>query len=70
MTDRPDWDFYLAFAFFRIAAILQGVRRRAETGQASSADAAHVGAKAEPLAKLGWAIAAAGHGATAPGGCS
>ena len=69
-TDRPDWDFYLAFAFFRIAAILQGVRRRAETGQASSADAAHVGAKAEPLAKLGWAIAAAGHGATAPGGCS
>lgn len=53
----PHWDFYLAFSFFRIAAILQGVWSRAQAGQASAADAADVGAKAEPLASIGWNIA-------------
>lgn len=52
-----DWDFYLAFSFFRIAAILQGVWKRALDGQASAEDAAIVGAKAHPLAEIGWAIA-------------
>ena len=41
----PDWDFYLAFSLFRLA------------GQASSADAAEVGARARPLAEIGWDIA-------------
>ncbi len=31
----PDWDFYLAFSFFRLAAILQGVHKRALDGNAS-----------------------------------
>ena len=53
----PDWDFYLAFSLFRLAAILQGVRKRAQDGQASSADAAEVGARARPLAEIGWDIA-------------
>ena len=53
----PDWNFYLAFSLFRVAAILQGVWRRAIDGQASSADAEVVGAKARPLAEIGWAIA-------------
>lgn len=53
----PDWHFYLAFSLFRVAAILQGVWRRAQDGQASSKDAAAVGAKAAPLATIGWDIA-------------
>lgn len=56
-SEIPNWDFYLAFSLFRVAAILQGVLHRAETGQASASDAAAVGAKAEPLALIGWAIA-------------
>lgn len=31
----PDWDVYLAFSFFRLAAILQGVHKRALDGNAS-----------------------------------
>jgi len=32
-----NWNFYLAFSLFRLAAILQGIRKRAEIGTASSA---------------------------------
>ena len=53
----PDWPFYLAFSLFRVAAILQGVWRRAHDGNASGSDAAELGAKATPLAALGWDIA-------------
>jgi len=56
-TDIPNWNFYLAFRLFRIAAILQGVWRRSQDGQASSADAEFMGAKAHPLAAIGWQIA-------------
>lgn len=28
-----DWNFYMAFSFFRVAAILQGVYKRALEGQ-------------------------------------
>lgn len=52
-----NWSFYLAFSLFRVAAILQGVWRRAQDGQASATDAAIVGAKAHPLAEIGWLIA-------------
>lgn len=55
--DLPSWDFYLAFSLFRLAAILQGVWKRAQEGQASAEDAAIVGAKAHPLAEIGWKIA-------------
>lgn len=51
------WNFYVAFSLFRVAAILQGVRKRAESGQASAIDAFDTGAKAAPLADLGWQIA-------------
>ena len=59
-TQIPQWNFYLAFSLFRVAAILQGVWRRSQGGQASSADAEIVGAKAHPLAEIGWRIARAG----------
>ena len=51
------WDFYLAFNFFRIAAILQGIAKRALDGSAAASDAAETGRKAAPLAELGWRCA-------------
>jgi aminoglycoside phosphotransferase (APT) family kinase protein len=36
----PDWPFYLAFAFFRLAAIIQGVKKRGLDGNASNPDRA------------------------------
>lgn len=44
------WHFYLAFSFFRLAAIAQGVAKRALDGNASSAQASKVGAMVKPLA--------------------
>jgi aminoglycoside phosphotransferase (APT) family kinase protein len=52
-----NWDFYLAYNLFRIAAILQGVAKRALEGTASSAQAADAGKRALPLAELGWKYA-------------
>lgn len=51
------WDFYLAYNLFRIAAILQGVAKRALGGNAAAADAEAMGGKAAPLAELGWTFA-------------
>lgn len=36
-----NWSFYLVFSFFRLAAILEGVARRAADGNASNPDRAH-----------------------------
>ncbi|MGB0865346.1 MAG: phosphotransferase [Granulosicoccaceae bacterium] len=39
--DSPEhWSFYIAFSFFRLAAILQGVYRRYQLGNASNPDTA------------------------------
>jgi len=51
------WDFYLAYNLFRIAAILQGVMKRALEGIASSERALEAGRRAKPLAELGWRYA-------------
>ena len=51
----PDWPFYLGFSFFRLGAIAQGVARRARDGNASSTEAAKVGAMVQPLAQLALA---------------
>jgi acyl-CoA dehydrogenase len=48
------WEFYLAYNLFRMAAILQGIARRALDGNAAATDAAVLGRKAAPLAALGW----------------
>lgn len=47
-----DWPFYLAFSFFRLAAIVQGVLKRALDGNASSDRALQVGKMAKPLATM------------------
>ncbi len=51
------WEFYLAYNMFRIAAILQGIMKRAVDGTASSAQALEAGRRARPLAEMGWEIA-------------
>ncbi len=51
-----NWGFYLAFSFFRLAAIAQGVAKRAQQGNASSAKAKQTGAFVVPLAKLALQI--------------
>ena len=48
----PDWNFYLVFGFFRLAAILQGVLKRAMDGNASSKKALMYGAMAPRLAAM------------------
>ena len=51
------WEYYLAFNLFRMAAILYGIAQRAADGTAAAADAVATGAKAGPLAELGWQCA-------------
>ncbi len=46
------WNFYLVFCFFRLAAILQGVKKRALDGNASSDKALKMGSLAGPLAEM------------------
>jgi len=52
-----DWNFYLAYNLFRLAAILQGIAKRVETGTASSAQAKASAAGARPLAQMAWDFA-------------
>ncbi len=48
----PDWNFYVVFSFFRFAAILQGVMKRAIDGNASSQKAFDYGALTPKLATM------------------
>jgi aminoglycoside phosphotransferase (APT) family kinase protein len=52
-----DWNFYLAYNMFRIAAILQGIMRRVVDGTAASAQAIDAGRRARPMAELAWTYA-------------
>jgi len=54
---EADWNFYLAYNMFRIAAILQGIAKRVENGTASSAQAVKSAAGARPLAQMAWQFA-------------
>jgi aminoglycoside phosphotransferase (APT) family kinase protein len=46
-----NWNFYLAFSFFRLGAIAQGVAKRAVDGNASNKEALQVGKLVQPLAQ-------------------
>ncbi|MBL4800674.1 MAG: phosphotransferase family protein, partial [Emcibacter sp.] len=50
------WSFYLAFSFFRLAAIVQGVMKRSLDGNASNEKARQVGQLTRPLAEKAIAI--------------
>jgi aminoglycoside phosphotransferase (APT) family kinase protein len=56
---RADWNFYLAYNLFRLAAILQGIAKRVEAGTAASEQARQSGTGARPLAEMGWRFAQA-----------
>lgn len=51
------WQFYLAFNMFRLAAIQQGVARRAIDGNAANSRAREVGARVAATATAGWTCA-------------
>lgn len=53
----PDWEYYMVFSMFRIAAIIQGIARRAVEGNAASSEAERVGAAARPIAEQAWTLA-------------
>jgi aminoglycoside phosphotransferase (APT) family kinase protein len=52
IAEIDNFDFYVAFSFFRLAAIVQGVAKRAVDGNASNKNAAKLGEYVEPMAKL------------------
>ncbi|MBI5258579.1 MAG: phosphotransferase [Burkholderiales bacterium] len=52
-----DWNFYLAYNLFRLAAITQGIAKRVVDGIASSAQAKATGARTRGLAELAWQFA-------------
>ena len=60
-TNRPEGisnrDFYSAYNFFRIAAILQGIAGRVRDGTAASAHAERATNAVAPLAEMGWQYA-------------
>ena len=53
----PNWSFYLGFSMFRLAAICQGVKKRALDGNASSDKANAYGALVAPLAEIAVELA-------------
>jgi aminoglycoside phosphotransferase (APT) family kinase protein len=54
----PGWEFYVAFALFRLAAICQGIMGRVRDGTASDPNARRRGERARPLAEAAWAVVA------------
>jgi aminoglycoside phosphotransferase (APT) family kinase protein len=51
-----DWEFYVAFAMFRLSAIAQGIMGRVIAGTANDAHARERGERARPLAEAGWGV--------------
>ncbi|NRF69865.1 phosphotransferase family protein [Aquincola sp. S2] len=54
-----DWNFYLAYNLFRLAAITQGIAKRVVDGIAASPQAKATGAATPKLAELAWGFAQA-----------
>jgi len=52
----PNWNFYMAFAFFRLASILQGVYKRGLMGTASSTRALERGSLTRSISDLAWSF--------------
>ncbi len=50
-----NWDYYLAFNMFKLAAILQGIAKRVLDGTAASGHALAAGAGALNMSKVAWA---------------
>ncbi len=60
LTDRtsvPDMNWYFAYNFFRLAGIIQGIKKRVIEGTASSAHAKSMSERVQPLADKAWEFA-------------
>ena len=53
----PGWDFYMVYSLFRLAAIMQGIAKRAIEGTAASNEAVELGRLARPVGEQAWALA-------------
>ena len=54
---KSTWEFYMVYSLFRIAAIVQGIAKRALDGTAASHEAGEFGRLARPMAEQAWALA-------------
>lgn len=57
LSSIPNYDFYLVFNFFRLAAIFHGIKGRVIRGTAASAEAKERAKSFPTLAELAWAKA-------------
>jgi aminoglycoside phosphotransferase (APT) family kinase protein len=57
LDPRPHLAVYLAYNFFRLAAILQGIVGRVRDGTAANENAAAMALMVRPLAEKGWSFA-------------
>ena len=53
----PDMNWYFAYNFFRLAGIMQGIKKRVIDGTASSAHAKAMSERVTPLAERAWEFA-------------
>jgi aminoglycoside phosphotransferase (APT) family kinase protein len=53
----PDINWYFAYNFFRLAGIIQGIKKRVIDGTASNAEAKAMSERVFPLAETAWAFA-------------
>jgi aminoglycoside phosphotransferase (APT) family kinase protein len=53
----PDLNWYFAYNFFRLAGIIQGIKKRVIDGTASSAHAKSMSERVKPLAEAAMAFA-------------
>ncbi|MFO1133181.1 MAG: phosphotransferase family protein [Hyphomicrobiales bacterium] len=53
----PELSIYMAYNFFRLAAILQGILGRVRDGTAANAEAAAMARQVRPLAETAWSFA-------------
>lgn len=58
-TSVPDMNWYFAYNFFRLAGIMQGIKKRVIDGTASSAHAKAMSERVQPLADKAWEFAKA-----------
>ena len=54
LAEIPHFDTYMAYNFFRLAAILQGIAGRVRDGTATNENAALMATEVRPLAAAGW----------------
>ena len=58
-TSVPDMNWYFAYNFFRLAGIMQGIKKRVIDGTASSSHAKAMSERVSPLAERAWEFAVA-----------